>query len=112
MHKYSGRTMGSLQELFETDQEFQIGFRASAEVASDQIAREECFVKAARALDREEQLLESIDPKFFDIVLQDVAWKHAIMDSIPIDPSDDQLRAIHVLVKSRPFLSQLNLGSA
>lgn len=103
--------MTSLQELFETDQEFQIGFRASAEVASNLIAREDCFLKAANALDREEYLLGSIDPKIFNIVLQDVAWKHAIMESIPINASEDQLRAIYVLVKSRPFLSQLNVAS-
>jgi hypothetical protein len=99
--------MKSPESVLKADEEFQIGLRAASEVASDIRAREECLMRAVEALDREESLLSTIDVNMFEIVMSDIQWKNALIDSIPPDVSEDQLRAMHVLVKTRPFISDI-----
>ena len=99
--------MKSGEALLKADEEFQVGLRAASEVASDLRAREECLMRVVEALDREESLLSTVDQKFFEIVMSDIQWKNALIDSIPPNVSEDQLRAMHVLVKTRPFISDI-----
>lgn len=100
----------SLRDVLEADQDFQVGLAAAAEVdPANVLARESCLYKAAEALKRENSVLDSLsDVRLFDTVLNDVQWKQAIMDSLPLGAGSDHLRAIHVLVRTRPFLSDLN----
>jgi hypothetical protein len=101
----------SVRDVLEADQDFQVGLAAAAEVDPENvIAREACLAKAVQALQREHSLISALsDLRLFEVVMNDVQWKQAIMESLPLGVGGDHLKAIHVLVKCRPFLSDLSL---
>jgi hypothetical protein len=99
----------SLRDLYEADLEFLVGLSAASQVdPSNVVGREECLRKSVLALERERELLSRIgDVRWFEPVLSDIEWKESIIRGLPFPPSPDQLRALSVLVKARPFLSDI-----
>lgn len=96
------------------DSEMQVALRAALEVCEEPVKLEECLVQVNAAIQKEEAFLEALyrdraPSGVISVVEADVQWKKEIMKDIPIGVTADQLRAIHVLVKSRPFLKDLLL---
>lgn len=94
------------------DQDMQVGLRAAAQILEkddgSRAEMNECLSLVMKALDKLEALLEeSLDDQIAKVLEADFVWKTALLESITPTVSADQLRAIFVLVKARPYLSDL-----
>ena len=99
----------SVRDLLECDSQFQVGLQAASQVLSNVKAREECLRKCRIAIDLEKILVKNLtNIENFDTVLSDIQWKETLLDSLPLEPSEDQFRAVLVLVKCQPFLASLS----
>lgn len=88
--------------FLQLDDEIQVSLRAAMEVADDASKLEECLCRLQSHLETYEQLLDSgSDISKYET---DYQWKRALIDSLPIGVSSEQLRVAFILVKSRPFL--------
>ena len=97
-----------MRDLVECDNEFQVGLLAASQVLSDVRAREECLLKCRQAIEREKLILKSLTRiQNFESVISDIQWKETLLDTLPLEPTEDQFRALNVLVKCQPFLSSI-----
>ena len=99
-------------EIEATDNDMVVALLAASQSATIISELEECLVRARRALTAEESTLESeyrdrSSPHIIQVLENDVSWKSELLDTIPLGATADQLRAVAVLVKSRPFLQDL-----
>ncbi len=96
----------SVRDLLDCDNEFQVGLQAAAQVWTNVRAREECLLKCRSAIEREKDILKSLQKiESFDSVLSDIQWKESLLDNLPLEATEDQLRTLIVLVKCQPFIS-------
>lgn len=98
--------MSSVRGLMQCDADFRAGLEAAAQVLTNVCAREECLRKCREAIENEKQLVV-LDADHFDTILSDIQWKETLLKNLPLDPTEEQYRAIIVLVKCQPFLSQI-----
>lgn len=107
--------------IAEIDEEMQIGLRAAFEVLElnpkDRISVQECFSKVVNSLNRHEELLCSFKLNahtncasrtcLLCTLESDFMWKSALIASIPLTATAEQIRAVFTLVKARPYLAEL-----
>ena len=104
-----------MEQVEAADEALVVSLLAAAQVASKIDQLEECLLAARAALKNEEIILNMLyadqaDYELTTILQNDITWKTALLDSIPLGPSPDQLRAITVLLKTRPFLGHANVS--
>jgi len=94
--------------VLEADEKVQIALRAALECVNISICEyEACMRLVWEAIDVEESLIDSFeDQTIVTAVESDIQWKKQLFSSLPIGVTEEQLRAVIALVKSRPFLRE------
>jgi hypothetical protein len=100
------------------DDGIQIALKAAIECLNPPpsiAAYEECMKRVWDEIEKVDKMLGGVtlhDSEALKIVESDLQWKRIMFSSLPIGVSQEQLRGVLALVKSRPFLADLDSISA
>lgn len=108
--------MNPWRHILEADEEMQVAIRAAIEVVTNIPELERCLQKAIEAIAKEKFALTEIyrhvagdNARIINAVENDVQWKETLMEQLPIGPSQDMLRALFTLLKTRPYLGEIHI---
>ena len=107
--------MNPWRHILEADEELQIALRAAIDVVANIPELERCLQKCIEAIAKEKFALTQLyrhvagdNSHTINAVENDVQWKEALMQELPLGPSQDAVRALYTLVKARPYLSEIH----
>lgn len=107
--------MNLWRHIIEADEELQVALRAAMEVVSNIPELESCLHKCIQAIAKEKFALTELyrqlsheNARIINAVENDVQWKESLMQELPLGPSHDMLHATYVLIKARPYLSEIH----